>query len=310
MTRPMNTKTLAYNYCWTNLRDDQYRRVIREYLDWGIDTFVFTEGLVGFCLDDMAHRQFLHDLARDMGVRFIAMHSLCGKGIDLDTTDPAARKNMIQTHIRSMELEAEFGGLTYTVHVGAYHYVYDHVPVPVLRKLAAEALEQLVPVAERLGLVVAVENSFEPPNSAKEVLALVEPLSSSPAIGVCYDTGHAQHMAPYPWKDPSKYASYMPGSWWEGLVEEADALEKLSRHVVTTHIHDNSGYADQHGMPFDGTIEWDKLMPKLFACPRMMEYQTEIEFDEGPNWAGELLAPKGGYSIKRQVEAFRKLGFA
>ena len=41
----------------------------------------------------------------------------------------------------------------------------------------------------------------------------------------------------------------------------------------------------------------------------MMEYQTEIEFSDGVNWAGQLLAPVGGYSIKRQVETFRKLGF-
>ena len=305
----MTKKTLAYNFPWHTLNDDQYRRVVREYRDWGVDTFVFTEELAMACLADAQRRIFLHDLTRDMGVRFIAMHGLSGMGYDLDTTDPARRPEMIRAHCDAMALEAEFGGRTYTVHVGAYHYVHDHVPVPTLRRLAAEALEQLVPVAERLGVILAVENSFEPPNSAKEVLALVEPFGDNPAIGVCYDTGHAQHMAPYPWKDPAKYASYMANAWWEGLVEEDDAIGKLSRHVVTTHIHDNSGYADQHGMPFDGTIEWDVLMPKLFACPRMLEYQTEICFDHEPNWAGELLAPKGGYSIKRQVETFRRLGF-
>ncbi|MBP1583370.1 MAG: sugar phosphate isomerase/epimerase [Victivallales bacterium] len=305
----MENRILAYNYPWTSLKDEQWRRVLREYLDWGVDTFVFNCLMALDCIKDKSRLEFMRNLTKEMGVKFIAMHGLCDVGYDLNTTMPERRPDMIRDHIRAMEIDAEFGGKTYTVHIGAYHYTREHVPLAVLRPLAAQTLEQLVPVAEKLGLVIAVENNFEPTNVAKEVLALVEPLSSSPAIGVCYDTGHAQHMAPYPWKDPSKYAEYMSWCWWEGLVEEADALEKLQKHVVTTHIHDNSGYADQHGMPFDGTIEWDKLMPKLFACPRMLEFQTEVKFTDQPDWAGVTLAPKGGYSIKRQVETFRKLGF-
>ena len=305
----MEKKLLAYNFPWMGLKEDQYRRVAREYLDWGIDNFVFNCELALECIRNPEKLSFMRKFTKEMGVHFIAMHGLADLGYDLNTTMPERRPGMIKDHIKAMELEAEFGGKTYTIHVGAYHYVHQHVPLPKLRELAEDTLEQLIPVAEKLGIVVAVENSFEPPNSAKEVLALVEPLASSPAIGVCYDTGHAQHMAPYPWKDPKKYADYMPMCWWEGIVEEADAIEKLQKHVVTTHIHDNSGYADQHGMPFDGTIEWDKLMPKIFACPRMIEYQTEINFSDQPNWAGETLAPKGGYSIKRQVEVFKKLGF-
>ena len=60
-------------------------------------------------------------------------------------------------------------------------------------------------------------------------------------------------------------------------------------------------------MPYDGNIDWSKLMPELKSCPRMLEYQTEICYDWGENWAGKLPAPKGGYSIRRQVEVFTKL---
>jgi hypothetical protein len=62
-------------------------------------------------------------------------------------------------------------------------------------------------------------------------------------------------------------------------------------------------------MPFDGTINWRELMPKLFDCPRMIDYQTEVCFDDGCNWAGKLLAPAGGYSIRRLADTFRYLGF-
>ena len=79
--------------------------------------------------------------------------------------------------------------------------------------------------------------------------------------------------------------------------------------IVTCHIHDNNGYNDLHGMPFDGTIDWTTLMEKLRSCPRMIEFQTEVCFNYGLNWAGPLLAPKGGYSIRRLTDTFHSLGF-
>ena len=245
-----------------------------------------------------------------MGIHIVSIHAPAGREFDLNIPEKERRPAMIKDHIKAMEIAAEFGSKTYTIHVGAWHHCIKHVDMNLLRPLAIETLEQLVPAAEKIGIVVAVENSFEPPNSMKEVVGLVEPFASSPAIGICYDTGHAHFMAPYPWKKMEDYPKSQHDMWWEhGIIEEANALELAQKYVVTTHIHDNTGYADLHSMPFDGTLDWYTLMPKLRACPRMMEYQTEIEFSDGVNWAGQLLAPVGGYSIKRQVETFRKLGF-
>ena len=74
-------------------------------------------------------------------------------------------------------------------------------------------------------------------------------------------------------------------------------------------MHDNDGYGDSHSMPLDGDIDWRKLVPELKSCPRMLEYQTEVNFNCGTNWSGKLLSPPGGSSIKRLVETFRKIGF-
>jgi sugar phosphate isomerase/epimerase len=35
-----------------------------------------------------------------------------------------------------------------------------------------------------------------------------------------------------------------------------DAIETVSEHFVTTHVHDNRGRADDHLVPFEGTIDW------------------------------------------------------
>ena len=143
------------------------------------------------------------------------------------------------------------------------------------------------------------------------MLALITPYIGNPAVGVCYDTGHANIMTMHPGKRPDRYRAYMYNSWYEtGILPENDAFEKLSPHIVTTHIHDNDGYGDLHAMPGDGNIDWEDLLPKLKNCPRMLEMQTEVSlYHYGINWAGELLAPLGGYTINRLVKTFRELGF-
>ena len=328
---------LIYNFPWTQVPRAWYEHVIREFLDWGVDRFVFSHlltkvfrkfevlnlslirdeirGLL-MMLDNLFGKgkmqeciAFLHGLEKKLGAHFLSMHGLCGPGFDMNTLDPARRPGMIADHIRCMEIAHEFGAQTYTIHPGASHYVRHEAKLPELRKLAAETMTELVPAAERIGIVLAVENSFEPPNAACEVLALIEPYLGNPAVGVCYDTGHAHCKAYFPGKDPAKYHRSVSNAWYETGVICENALEVLKPHVVTCHMHDNTGYGDLHGLPGDGTIDWAALLPELRTCPRMLEWQTEIHYSDGENWAGKLLAPPGGYSIKRIVETFRKLGF-
>ncbi len=299
---------LYYNYTWKDLPDAWIPRTLREFLDNGVNRFVFTCTLVQKCLDEPEFRKYLRQLCRDLDISFSGMHAPYGPNDDLNTPDPARRPELIKLHSAALELAAEFGCRTYTIHIGAHAYCTLRRPLSELRKLAFESLEQLIPVAERTGVVIAVENSFEKTNSAREVLDLVTPFTSSPAVGVCYDTGHAHIMSPYPWKKREDYAPYMHHNWWEeGIIEEAGALELLRDLIVTTHIHDNTGYSDLHAMPGDGTIDWHKLLPKLRNLPRLLEHQTEVNLKDGVNWAGLSPAPAGGYSIRRLADTFRKL---
>ena len=303
---------LSYCYDWYPCLDapKAFRAAVREFIDNGARRFVITISLIGRMIHDPELVKFLHQVCKEMDVEFCSVHAMDGKNYDLDIPDQERRPVMFQEHIKAMEIASEFGCPTYTIHVGAGAYCHDRIPLPTLRELSLETLEKLLPTAEKLGMVIAVENSFEKPNSAKEVIGLVNHFGGNPAIGVCYDTGHAHCMASAPGKDKSKYQPYFPICWWENGVEwEDNALELLQDQVVTCHIHDNDGYGDLHAMPFDGTINWRELMPKLFACPRMMDFQTEVCMKDGTNWAGKLLAPPGGYSIRRMVDTFRYLGF-
>ena len=303
----MNAR-LSYCYPWHLFPDELFPLVAKEFLAWGVDTFVFTNNLARQCLENPQRIGFLKTITRDMGIRFVSMHSPFGKDFDLNVPEYDRRPQMLKDHIRCMEIAAEFGSQTYTMHVGAWHHLFQHTPWEELHRNAEESLEQLLPAAEKLGIVIAVENAFEPPNSPREVRNLVDRFASSPAIGVCYDTGHAHFMAPYPWKDPANYSAFhREKTWWEhGIEEEPNHIEILQDQIVTCHIHDNSGYDDDHSMPFDGTLDWDVLMPKLRACPRMLEFQTEVSMGRKPVLP---TTPVSLYSIKGLVETFRKLGF-
>ena len=175
---------------------------------------------------------------------------------------------------------------------------------------ALKTLEELLPCAMANNMVLAVENSFELPNSAKEVMGLINHFNNHPNIGACYDSGHANCMATAPGKSLDKYEPYFYTCWWEnGVIPEDNALETMASQIVTCHLHDNTGYGDLHGMPLDGTINWKELVPKLKALPRLTEYQSEVCMADGKNWAGQLLAPVGGYSIKRLCDTFKFIGF-
>ena len=303
---------LSFYYDWASLSGtpEAFRAAVREFIDNGVRRFVITEGLLLQMIRDPGKAGFLHRVCRELEVEFPSVHGMYGDDFDLNIPTAERRPEMFREHIRGMEIAAEFGCRTYVVHVGAAFYCYKHIPLATLRPLALETLEKLLPAAEKLGIIVAVENSFEMPNSAKEVMGLVNHFAGHPAIGACYDTGHANCMASAPGKDKSKYEPYFNTCWWEdGVIWEDNALELMQPQVVTCHIHDNNGYGDLHSMPFDGTIDWRELMPKLFACPRMIDYQTEVCMKDGTNWAGKLLAPPGGYSIRRLTDTFRYLGF-
>jgi len=313
----MSQKHLYYNYDWTRVPETLYPRIVREFLDNGAERFVFTSALLQRALTEPDFSAFLKGLEKKFHVKFGAMHALYGGENCLDSPDPALRSGMLERMIRSLRIASEFEVKTMTVHADAADYVLRRCPVEVTRPFFRESLAELLKYAKKYGVVIAVENCYEKPNTAGEIAYLVEPFAGDPCLGFCYDTGHAGVMTPAPWKDMAMYEKeydapdFWPVAreWWEGLELEDGSFERMRDNIVTCHIHDNNGYNDLHGMPFDGVIDWNGMMKKLNSCPRMIEYQTEVCFDCGVNWAGPLLAPAGGYSIRRLVETFRRLGF-
>jgi sugar phosphate isomerase/epimerase len=68
------------------------------------------------------------------------------------------------------------------------------------------------------------------------VLRRLFDLYSSDFLGLCYDAGHGN----------------LDG---RGL----DHLETVKDRLISVHLHDNDGTADQHRLVFSGTIDWARL---------------------------------------------------
>lgn len=102
---------------------------------------------------------------------------------------------------------------------------------PVAFDYAYAAIAQIRAFA---GVDVMVENI---PNEISTIQRIQEfkTVSGLEDVGICYDTGHGH------------------------LQKLAEGFE----HARTTHIHDNNGEKDEHLWPFEGTLDWPRLIEKL-----------------------------------------------
>ena len=173
------------------------------------------------------------------------------------------------------------GLLGYAAELNASHIVYHAANLPdepaSEDALLAEtrSLAELARRAERLGVIIAIEN-LAPVYPVKDALSFTPMILrsmakriSSPSVGLCMDLGHANIVASLRRTDP------------------LELIEPALDHVVLFHLHDNLGARrgdqgspeldplrlDLHLPPGRGTVPWDRLAPLIArkAAPLMLE---------------------------------------
>lgn len=105
------------------------------------------------------------------------------------------------------------------------------------RDPARRSVEELIAMAAEVNVRIALEVIPNPLSSAGELCRLIEDDFEGADVGVCLDYGHAHLMG-----------------------DVGEAIETLSGHLWTTHVHDNGGKQDDHLVPFAGSIDWDAAM--------------------------------------------------
>lgn len=268
---------LTFFYDFDQIPDDWLAEPMREFAAAECNNVVFSDGQCHRLLQDPKYFCRAQLAASNAKVRFFEMHAPFGAAYDLNCSETARRTELIKDHAACMRYAADLGSKTYVIHTGAWDCVFNHhITIESMRKRSIESLERLLPYAEETGLVIAIENSFELSNTPDEVLYLLD-YFKTPLLGCCFDTGHANYMLPNLDGSAKRYSEYQTNRAWRGNpVHETRALEKLLPHIVTCHIHDNSGFGDDHALPGSGTTPWNEWMPKLLGAPRLLSLQSEV----------------------------------
>jgi len=103
---------------------------------------------------------------------------------------------------------------------------------------ARRSLEEIADAARAVGVQVAVEVMPNPLSTPLNLVRLIEDESDDlDGLGICLDYGHAHLMG-----------------------DVGEAIEEVSGHLISTHLHDNRRRSDDHLPPFAGSIDWDMAM--------------------------------------------------
>jgi len=118
---------------------------------------------------------------------------------------------------------------------------------------AFTSLEHLLLFARQRGVTLALENTPGEMATPANLRRFLED-TRLPGLRLCFDAGHA-HMD-------------------TGALQ---GLETMRGLAVTSHLHDNHGEKDEHLLPFEGAIEWGRLMkamPANLPCVLELREQT------------------------------------
>ena len=189
-------------------------------------------------LDDGGRVREIGAHAADIGLRVHSAHAPFGTEYELCSEDETARRGGIEGAVRSAEVIRGMGGRIVVVHgsLGIDEGADRRAPLDRARM----SLEEIVDRCRSIGVVVAVENLIQGLGGVPE--EMVAMISGFPEehVGVCLDIGHAHLRA-----------------------NEEEMISACAGRIVTTHVADNLGESDDHLLPFEGSVEWPKVLKDL-----------------------------------------------
>ena len=283
-------------------------------MDFGLSTHLFHAEPLGpghleavaahgfSCLEVFATRSHVdyHEpqVARDLatwcaaaGVRLHSVHAPITEFLHGTTWGPPISTGVGAAAQRARTIEECTKALLLAEHA-PYRYLVLHLGVPDeyappsgdnQRDAVLKTLDALLPVAERVGVRIAVEVIPNALSTARNLVRLIEDEDLA-GLGICLDVGHARLQG-----------------------DVVDALETVAGYMVTTHLHDNGGRKDDHLVPFAGVIDWAELAIAF----QKVGYDGALMFElaAGPDGAAATLK-RAGAARKRLESLLGVEGFA
>ena len=197
---------------------------LRVCADAGFINIHWAEDFRGRTFFDAAFVARIASLLDRLALSLSDMHNPAPSDHDIQCDDPEVRASGMAVLENRIAATGDLGGDAVVVHPAAAAGRGRVNSFDVFDRVADSCLSRGV----RLSLEADTEADAEPyfQRYPPEIM------------GYCFDSGHCNVQTP-----PTPHL-----------------LEKYANRLCVTHLHDNYGEHDDHRLPFDGTVPWDRVM--------------------------------------------------
>ena len=267
---------LTYFFNFDHIDANARPWILAELAEAGAKHLVLTDSLLAAILQNAPQLNTIEKEMADAGLDFVDSHAQFGIEIDMNLQQTAQRRMMIARHKLALEIASYFHVQTMTIHVGN-NRTQELATLPLQQHIDAvtDSLTQLLPLAEELNMTICIENIWTQTTTPERLLEWKK-MFPTDALGFCYDAGHANIMA-----NGRNFAESSAHISWRYTTPntppwEEHAIDKMLPHIVTCHLHDNTGEKDQHQLPGNGCVDWQNVREKLMQTPRLKCIQSEV----------------------------------
>jgi len=201
---------------------------------------------------------YLRDLCDKNGIKLWQMHAPLN--LDVADTDPDKRGRDIDTAIKWIEYSHELNIPHLVIHPGGNNGAKSEEEESSIFDLNLSAFQYLSEAADNFNVMLCIENMQEKNKEPRRLGAYIYDLNDlidavgADSLGICFDSSHANVTG----------------------LDLYHAIRECGKRLTATHISDNDGSGDQHRMPFNGNIDWSKVMSALKDIDYNCAFNLEI----------------------------------
>ena len=280
---------------------------LNQFAEAGIHRLNLDVANVRRCWEEPGFGTLLRKCAEEAGLDIFDVHAPHGSIESLGYPVKEDEMFAVDSIKKSIAAASELGARTVTVHTSRTLLTgerapggveYPSVDLPRAKSCIGRQLDILLPYAEKMQVVIAVENLFLPSSTGDFLNTVIKEYDSA-YLGYCYDSGHALLLENFPGKNFEDIAGWIRCGWENDcVIPQGSQLDAMLENIVTCHLHDNNGIGDLHVLPGLGIADWKNIVKKLETAPRLISIQSEIKAYD----TAEV-------SLEEQLDSFKQAGF-
>lgn len=223
----------------------------------------FVEGKSGQELEEIREQY------EKAGMSLESFHLPMGADDDIACFYETRRRQVVELMAEFFEKASLLGSRTVILHPSSSRFNVEDEGMERYLSQMGKSLDVLIPKAENLGLIIALENILPGEGgyrlgSNPEHFTLFTQNFGHPHLSFCLDTGHALVAG--------------------GPEGPASFFEAMSENLAAFHLQDNAGDRDSHLAPGYGLVDWNVIFGGMVRIK--FAYSACIEappFAYGPN---------------------------